>query len=112
MDDFNEFLRQKGLADEFAEYQAEKIEKEKLAKEEEKARLKDEDKQRRKEFANRLQEARQKAGMKQKDVACKVKVAPPTISNYEQGRADPQIPLLIRICHALNCSADELLGLK
>lgn len=70
------------------------------------------DQQRRKEFANQLKDARQKAGMKQSDVAGKVKVASTTIANYEQGRADPQIPLLVRICYALNCSADELLGLK
>ena len=70
------------------------------------------DQQRRKEFATRLQEARQKAGMKQKDVACKVNVALTTIAGYEQGRADPQIPMLIRIAQVLNVSADWLLGLR
>lgn len=70
------------------------------------------DQQRRKEFADRLQDTRQKAGLRQSDLAFKVKVAPPTISNYEQGRADPQIPLLIRICHALNCSPNKLLGFE
>lgn len=69
------------------------------------------DQQRRKEFANRLQEARQKAGMKQKEVAYKVNAALTTIAGYEQGRADPQIPMLIRIAQVLNVSADWLLGL-
>lgn len=70
------------------------------------------DQQRRKEFADRLQEARQKAGLRQSDLANKIKVVAGTIANYEQSISAPQIPMLIRICHALNCSADELLGLK
>lgn len=70
------------------------------------------DQQRRKEFADRLQDTRQKAGLRQSDLALKVRIAPTTISNYEQGRADPQIPLLIRICHALNCSPNKLLGFE
>ena len=70
------------------------------------------DKQRRKEFSERLQDARQKAGLKQSDLARKVGIAPTTIANYEQGRSDPQIPMLIRLCNVLNCSANELLGLK
>ena len=70
------------------------------------------DKQRRKEFAERLQDVRQKAGLKQSDLAAKVGIAPTTVANYEQGRSDPQIPMLIRICNALSCSANELLGLK
>ena len=70
------------------------------------------DQQRRKEFADRLQEARQKAGLRQSDLANKIKVVTGTIASYEQAISAPQIPMLIRICHALNCSADELLGLK
>ena len=70
------------------------------------------DQQRRKEFAERLQDARKKTGMRQSDLAKIVGVAPATIANYEQGRADPQIPLLIRLAQTLNISADELLGFK
>lgn len=70
------------------------------------------DQQRRKEFADRLQEARQKAGLRQSDLANKIRVVTATVANYEQSISAPQIPMLIRICHALNCSADELLGLK
>ena len=69
------------------------------------------DDQRRKEFSIRLKEKRQNLGMKQSDVASKVKVAPATIANYEQGRADPQIPMLIKIAQVLDVSADWLLGL-
>ena len=70
------------------------------------------DKQRRNEFAERLQDARQKAGMKQSDVALKVKAAPTTIAGYEQARSDPQIPMLIKLAQVLNVSADKLLGLS
>lgn len=70
------------------------------------------DKQRRKEFAGRLQDARQKAGLKQSDLARKVGVASTTVANYEQGRSDPQIPMLIRLSQVLNISADNLLGLS
>lgn len=70
------------------------------------------DQQRRKEFADRLQDARQKVGLRQSDLANKIKVVTGTIASYEQAISAPQIPMLIRICNALNCSADELLGLK
>lgn len=70
------------------------------------------DKQRRKEFAERLQDARQKAGLKQSELARKVGVASTTVANYEQGRSDPQIPMLIRLSQVLNISADNLLGLS
>ena len=70
------------------------------------------DQQRRKEFAARLQDARQKAGLRQSDLANKIKISTATIASYEQALSAPQIPMLIRICHALNCSADELLDLK
>lgn len=70
------------------------------------------DKQRRKEFSERLQDARQKAGLKQSDLARKVGVASTTVANYEQGRSDPQIPMLIRLSQVLNISADSLLGLS
>lgn len=70
------------------------------------------DKQRRKEFAERLQDARQRAGMKQSEVASQLKVASTTIANYEQGRSDPQIPMLIKIAKILNVSTDKLLGLS
>lgn len=69
------------------------------------------DKQRRKEFAERLQDARQQAGLKQSEVAAQVKIASTTLANYEQGRSDPSIPMLIRIAQALNISTDKLLGL-
>lgn len=70
------------------------------------------DQQRRKEFAIRLQDARKKTGMRQSDLAKIVGVAPATIANYEQGRADPQIPLLIRLAQTLNISANKLLGFE
>ena len=70
------------------------------------------DDQRRKEFSIRLKKARQKAKLKQSDVALKLKVTPATIASYEQAISAPQIPMLIRIAQALNASTDELLGLK
>lgn len=70
------------------------------------------DEQRRKEFANRLKAARQKAGLKQSEVAAQVKVTTATIASYEQAISAPQIPMLIRLAQILNASADELLGLK
>lgn len=70
------------------------------------------DDQRRKEFSIRLKRARQKAKLKQSDVALKLKVTPATIASYEQAISAPQIPMLIRIAQALNASTDELLGLK
>lgn len=69
------------------------------------------DEARRKEFAARLKKLRLAAGLKQVDLALIIGLSPTGYANYEQGKADPSIPILIRICHALNCSADKILGI-
>ena len=69
------------------------------------------DEQRRKEFCLRLKKARTKAGLRQLDVALKVRVSLTGYASYEQGRSDPSIPMLIRIAETLKCSIDWLLGL-
>lgn len=68
------------------------------------------DEHRRKEFCLRLKRARIKAGLRQLDIALKVRVSASGYASYEQGRVDPSIPMLIRIAEALKCSPDWLLG--
>ena len=64
------------------------------------------DARRKKEFGTRLQ----KAGLTQAELPIKLHSAPSTVANIEQGRVDAPTSTLIRLCKALNCSADKLLG--
>ena len=68
------------------------------------------DARRKKEFGTRLKQERQKAGLTQAELAKKLGSAPSTVANIEQGRVDAPTSTLIRLCKALNCSADKLLG--
>lgn len=64
------------------------------------------------EFAIRLKEARDGAGMSQKEVADAVGVTPSAYANYEQGTREPAFKVLVKICEALDISADYLLGIE
>ena len=64
-----------------------------------------------KEFGIRLRQERQKADLTQAELAAKLGAAPSTVANIEQGRVDAPTSTLIRLCKALNCSADKLLGI-
>ncbi len=53
-----------------------------------------------------LKEARKKAGLKQSDVAEKLGVKGGTISNWELGKADPDIDSFVAFCEI--CGADPI----
>lgn len=59
-----------------------------------------------------LKAARQKAGLKQKDLADQLNLSPKTISNYEAGTRDPDLNTLIKLAHILNVTIDYLVGLE
>lgn len=66
----------------------------------------------RKEFATRLKEARRAAGLTQLELALKLKsVTANGYGSWEQGRTEPSIAMIIRLCHELHISADKLLGI-
>lgn len=60
---------------------------------------------------DRLRDLRERLGISQTTLAELTGILPNSISNYEQGRAYPSYEGIRKICRALKCSADELLGL-
>ena len=65
-----------------------------------------------KEFCERLKETRKDSGMSQKEVAELVGVGASCYANYEQGIREPSLEILVKICEALDVSADFLLGIE
>lgn len=61
-------------------------------------------------FGLRLYHARMAKGMSQRDLGKLVGVHHNTISLYEMGSSEPTAHRFLRICNALDKSADELLG--
>ena len=70
------------------------------------------DEQRKREFATRLKQARRTAGLTQLDVALKLRQSAAGYASYEQGKNEPSIAMLIRICEVLGTTTDKLLGIK
>ena len=65
----------------------------------------------RKEFAARLRKYRKMAGLSQTELGEMVQVSQRGMSYYDTGISDIPTWTLIRVCKALNISADKLLGL-
>ena len=59
-----------------------------------------------------IKEARKAIGLTQKDLADMIDVSQKDISRWETGARTPSVEGVIKICKALNVSADKLLGLK
>jgi transcriptional regulator with XRE-family HTH domain len=64
------------------------------------------------DFGQRLMTIRKALGMNQVQLAKAAKTTQRAISYYETGLGFPPAPLVARLAHALNVSADELLGIK
>lgn len=61
-------------------------------------------------FNERLKAYRKKAGLSQEQFASALNVKQYNVSDYEVGRSEPSIELLIKIAKILEISIDELLG--
>lgn len=59
-----------------------------------------------------IKEARELAGLSQKELAEKIGVAPNTFHGYESGKHDPKSNLLADIARVCGVSVDFLLGLE
>ena len=59
-----------------------------------------------------LKNARQKKGLKQKELADLLDLSSKTISNYEAGARDPDIKTLIKMARILEVTIDYLVGLE
>ena len=57
-----------------------------------------------------FKKARNQVGLSQKEIAVILKVAPPTVSNWERGERYPAGKNLLKLTKILNCTTDYLLG--
>ena len=60
---------------------------------------------------NLFSEYRKDKGMRQKDVADYLNVAPATYANWEQGRAEPDLETLKKLSTLYDATINQLLGL-
>ena len=63
-------------------------------------------------FAERLKSIRKSRGVSQKELADALGVSASTVSMYECGSREPSVPLIERICTALDVSPSELFGFE
>ena len=66
----------------------------------------------RKNFANRLKQARQALGLTQKQLGALIQVSPQAFYLYENGKRDVSVPMIIRLAKALNMDGNQILGLE
>lgn len=58
----------------------------------------------------RIREIREERELSQKELAAKMQVSPTNIYNYETGRTEPSIEVLLKLSQILNVSVDYLIG--
>lgn len=63
-------------------------------------------------FCERLKQIRIESQMTQKDVYEALGLSCNGYASYEQGRTEPNIATLVRLCKLFDVSADYLLGLE
>ncbi len=63
-------------------------------------------------FNEILREVRRESGMTQKDVYTVLQVSPNCYASWEQGRTQPDIENIKKLCKIFEVSADYLLGLE
>ncbi len=58
----------------------------------------------------RVRHFRELAGLTQKELAAFLGVTKNTIVNYETGRSNPTMDIVVRMAHILNVTTDQLLS--
>ena len=61
-------------------------------------------------FVHNLKYIRKQAGLTQKQVAAKLEVVESCYANWEQGRTEPNIEMLRRLCALFDVTLDELIN--
>ncbi len=61
-------------------------------------------------FCENLKLARKSMGLTQKQVADKLNIVESCYANWEQGRTEPNISALRKLCDILNTTLDELIN--
>ncbi len=51
-------------------------------------------------------------GKRKSQIAKELGISRPTLSQYLNGRIFPSLPTFAKLCKIIDCSADEILGLK
>lgn len=64
------------------------------------------------EFKNRLKKIRRDKKMTQKNVYERLGVSPNCYASWEQGRTQPDIEMIKKLCEIFEVSADYLIGTK
>ena len=62
-------------------------------------------------IANRIKDARWSAGLSQDELAGRLLAHPSAVSHWESGQQSPSLQNLTKLCVALGCSADRILGI-
>ena len=52
------------------------------------------------------------SGKTKSEIAAAIGVSKPTVSQYLSGRIQPSLATLAKLCEVLDCSADDILGIK
>ena len=60
-------------------------------------------------FKEKLKEIRKQKGLKQKEIAKMLNVVESSYANWEQGRTEPNIETIKKLCYILNTTPNELL---
>lgn len=63
-------------------------------------------------FANGLKQKRIERDMSQDDIALALKVSQKTVSSWETGRTIPNMGYIENICKTLDCTIEDLIGVK
>ena len=66
----------------------------------------------RKEFGNRLKQARQALGLTQQQLGDLIRISSQGVSHYELGKRDASIPTIIKFAKVLNMNGNQILGLE
>ena len=54
----------------------------------------------------------EQSGLKKSEIADAIGISRATVSQYLSGRAQPSLSTLAKLCTLLDCSSDEILGIK
>lgn len=63
-------------------------------------------------ITKRLREEVATCGKTKTEIARELGISKPTLSQYLSGRILPSLPTFARLCEIIDCSADDILGLK
>ena len=63
-------------------------------------------------ISENLKKEIEQSGLKKSEIANAIGVSKATVSQYLSGRAQPTLATLAKLCKVLDCSADDILGLK